>query len=109
MPKIPGRESTRKTVDLDQVGDVYSFLYVWDHDAARTCMITGCDHRIGGIRNDGWKPGGEPGQMPYITCGEGSQTSWVYSKKPGDQTHYAICVCHHEELDRIWREIHGTD
>lgn len=59
MPKVPGKASTRKTVKIDglQIGS-----FVMPNETRydkRTCVIEGCDHKIGPTIEDikaGWEP-----------------------------------------------------
>lgn len=100
MPKLPGRESTRKTLELEDI-EVASFVGVWDkYVYKKTCCVTGCDHIISGV----WKEG------HWETCGEGAGSAIVYDKNQPDdvrQHHYAICVCCLGKLDEAWRAMNG--
>ena len=52
MPRLPGRESTRKTIALEQA-TIASFQMPWeDRVAKKQCCIEGCTHRCSG-RTDG--------------------------------------------------------
>ena len=47
MPKIPGKTSTRKTTKID---GLLIGSFIMQHEEKyfkRTCVITGCDHKIG--------------------------------------------------------------
>lgn len=47
MPKVPGKTSTRKTVKID---GLMMGSFVMPHEThldKRTCVIRGCDHKIG--------------------------------------------------------------
>lgn len=50
MPRVPGRESTQKTIKLDKAV-CHSFLMYHEFMGGRfdkkVCCIKGCDHRIG--------------------------------------------------------------
>lgn len=48
MPKLPGRQSTRKTVALTTDLHVSSYLMLHeDRFWNRICVIEGCDHKMG--------------------------------------------------------------
>lgn len=51
MPKIEGRASTRKTIDIGKAA-VASFVLPWDKIANGKCCIKGCDHRASGMIGD---------------------------------------------------------
>jgi hypothetical protein len=102
MPKLPGRQSHRLTIDLEDV-EVASFVGVWEHYVfKKPCQVTGCDHIVSGIRNSK--------TMLYETCGEGSGAAVAFKKSAPDdqrQNHYAICVCCLDKLDAMWKAAHG--
>lgn len=102
MPRLEGRKSTRKTVDFDQVGEIASFVYVWDkYVFKKRCQVEGCGHLVSGEFKDGEWQG----------CGESAGAAIVYDNKPlkeGERpTHYLICPCCLGKLDDAWRAAHG--
>jgi hypothetical protein len=104
MPRLPGRESTRVEIDFEDVGDVASFVYVWDkYVAKKPCQIKGCGHIVSGYF--------DTEKHEYVNCGETAGAAIVYDKKPVVEgkkpAHYLICPCCLGRLDEAWREMHG--
>ena len=100
MPKIAGRESTRKTIKLENIEAVTSFVGVWEkYVYKRPCSVEDCGHIISGHLIDGL----------YETCGDGAGAAIVYDKSepPGKHSQYAICVCCLGKLDDAWRAMNG--
>lgn len=114
MPKKEGAASTRKTVKLENVEGVASFLGVWENFAfKKPCQIEGCGHIISGVENKKWKAGGPEGEYPWITCGEGSGAGIVHDRTQPPERHdtFAVCVCCVDKIgkqaDEYWRAVHG--
>lgn len=94
MPKIPGRESTRKTVDLE-FAMVASFLMPWEH-VGKPCCITGCEHRIDG------RLAADTGLGSQEFCGRGNAAT-IYDERrmPGPKPDPYVgmaCPCHVEQI-----------
>lgn len=113
MPKLPGRKSTRITIDLEEVGDVQSFVGVWDKYAyKKPCQIEGCSHLVSGrhATDEEYKATGNL----YVQCegeSDSSGAAIVYDNKPlvagRRPAHYLICPCCLGKLDEAWRAKHG--
>lgn len=104
MPRLPGRSSTRITIDLEDVGDVASFVYVWDkYVAKKPCQISDCDHIVSGKF--------DTKEHTWVNCGDSVGAAVVYDNKPLVEgrrpAHYLICPCCLGKLDEAWRAKHG--
>lgn len=93
MPKLPGREDTRKTVDSTEGLLVGSFImeheeWMW----RRKCVIKGCDHRMGPKTDEpGWATNWKP-------CSDEALPSFVCKADNLDENLGMACACHTKEI-----------
>lgn len=83
MPKIPGRESTRKTIPIANL-EIASF--VMDHEEwlwRRPCAIEGCGHRLGC----------NPAKRDWTTCDERQVAGFAVKSGQYDRDTYPVCPC----------------
>jgi hypothetical protein len=92
VPRIPGRKSTRKTVDTTAGLEVASFImsheeWLW----RQPCVITGCDHRMG-PKTD------EPGWVNWRSCNERQLPAYVVHEDDRLTNVGICCPCHIAEI-----------
>lgn len=93
MPRLPGREPTRRTVPSTEGLLAASFLMPHeDKYWARPCVIKGCEHKMGNVnwRTDrDWKP-----------CSDEALPAFVVHKDRMEQSLGLACPCHIAEILR---------
>lgn len=92
MPKIEGRESTKREFALGRL-EIGSF--VMEHETRywrHVCCVKGCDHRMG-PKTD------EPGWTNWEPCSREALPAFVYDTK-SDRLKSAgmVCPCHAAEI-----------
>lgn len=91
MPRLPGREPTRFTVDSTEGLLIGSFLMPHeDKYWARPCVVKGCEHRMGNInwRTDrDWQP-----------CSQDALPGFVVHKDNMEKALGIVCPCHAAEI-----------
>lgn len=66
MPRLPGRESTKREIEIENA-EVVSFIFEWEPFAkGKRCSIIGCDHKLMGERTDKVDP--ERGPLYWEMC-----------------------------------------
>lgn len=91
MPRLPGRESTRRTVDSTEGLLVASFMMPHeDRYWAKQCVVKDCEHTMGNVnwRTDReWKP-----------CSEDALPAHVVHEDRMDKPVGMTCPCHTDEI-----------
>lgn len=92
MPRQPGRESTRKTVESTAGLEVASFIlhheeWLW----RRPCVIADCNHRMGPNTN-------EPGWVHWRSCDEQQLPAFVVKEGEYDANLGIACPHHVAEI-----------
>jgi hypothetical protein len=91
---MPGKASTRKTVKIDGLQIASFLMYHEDKYHKRTCVIEGCDHKIGPtieMIKAGWK-----------TCDKNHLPAFA-AREVGDREFKnvgLVCPCHVGEILR---------
>lgn len=104
MPKIGGRESTRKTVPFDRLESVASFVYTWDRYVfKKPCQVRDCGHIVSGTwdkEKHGWD-----------VCGDTAGAAIMYDDRPAKEgvkpAHWLVCACCLGRFDEDWRMKHA--
>lgn len=96
MPRLPGREPTRRTVKSTDGLLVASFLMPHeDKYWARPCVIEGCDHRMGNIN---W-----PTDRDWQPCSDKALPAFAVQNTAIHQSVGLLCPCHVAEvLEADW-------
>ena len=93
MPRIPGREPTRRTVDSTDGLLIGSFAMEHEtHVWKRPCLIKDCDHRLGpDTSQPGWAGKYEP-------CSRESLPAHVVASTAIHRPLGMLCPCHAAEV-----------
>jgi len=97
VPRLPGRESTRQTIEIENAV-VANFQMPWENQVFnKPCCIKGCEHRCDG------RPGASGSFKPFEPCATGS-AGVIYDKRieeANDDRHpYVGMACPHH-VDEI--------
>lgn len=96
MPRQPGRESTRQTIEVENAV-IANFQMPWEKQVfGKPCCIKGCEHRCDG------RPDASHGMATFTPCGTGS-AGVIYDKRisEDDPRHPYVgfaCPCHVEAI-----------
>lgn len=94
MPRLPGRKSTRRTFEVE---DLVVVSFIMDHEVwywRRPCVVEGCDHRMGPDST-------QPGWTDWEPCSKEALAAWVALDREGYESVGLACACHVKEiLDR---------
>lgn len=108
MPRLEGREPTRKTIDFERLESVASFVYTWDKWVfKKPCQVTGCGHIVSGTwdkEKHGWD-----------VCGDTAGCAVMYDDTPEEKLRgtgksppsWLVCACCLGRFDEGWRQAHA--
>lgn len=93
MPRLPGREPTRTTVDTTEGLLIGSFIM--EHEEKfwrRPCVVKGCEHRMGPKTDEpGWAGNWQP-------CSRDALPAFVVRESDIMNHVGMVCPCHADEI-----------